>query len=80
MGFSRGGVQGAEELALHVFGQSSALASSLNHLVSDLLRRSGHEVVGFQPQFREEAGQGLFAEVAFLFGNHRNQMVLIRSL
>ena len=58
-------VEGAEEFALDVFRQASALATALDHLVSDLLGGGRHQIMRFQSQFREETGQGLFAEIAF---------------
>lgn len=41
-------VEGAEELSLHVFRQASALATALDHLVSDLLGGGRHQIMRFQ--------------------------------
>lgn len=61
------GVQSAQEFALNVLGESSSLAASLDHLVGDLLSRCCNQVMRLEPQFRQETGQGLFAEIAFQF-------------
>ena len=65
VGAHSGRIKRAEELPLHVFRQASALATALDHLVSDLLGGGRHQIMRFQSQFREETGQGLFAEIAF---------------
>ena len=58
-------VEGAEELALHVLGESSSLATPLDHLMGDLFGGGGDQIVRLQPQFRHQAVQGLFAEIPF---------------
>jgi hypothetical protein len=58
-------VEGAEELALHIFSQAATLTAALNHLVGDLFGGGGDQIVRLQPQFRYEAVQGLFAEIPF---------------
>jgi len=59
--------EGAEEFSLNVLGESSSLATPLDHLVGDLLSRCCNQVMRLEPQFRHETGQGLFAEIAFQF-------------
>jgi hypothetical protein len=58
-------VEGAEEFSLNVLGESSSLATPLDHLVGDLFGGGGDQIVRLQPQFRYEAVQGLFAEIPF---------------
>ena len=58
-------VEGAEEFTLNVLGESSSLATPLNHLMGDLFGGGGDQIVRLQPQFRHQAVQGLFSEIPF---------------
>ena len=48
VGVARGRIQSAQEFALDILSEASPLAATLNHLVSDVLGRGRHEVVGLE--------------------------------
>jgi hypothetical protein len=65
IGIARCRIEGAEEFTLNVLGESSSLATPLNHLMGDLFGGGGDQIVRLQPQFRHQAVQGLFSEIPF---------------
>ena len=65
IGIARCCVEGAQKFTLNVLGESSSLATPLNHLMGDLFGGGGDQIVRLQPQFRHQAVQGLFSEIPF---------------
>lgn len=65
MGLAGGGVESFEDELLAVGGEAASLGGSTDHLVGDAGRVGGDEVLRTEIVRRQDAGEGLFAEVAF---------------